>query len=93
MSLRGFWTWIDNDFDSIRPLSLGLLSLLACIPLGIAFAVDANPAVVETARWIAIVAVLLGMAYYLYRASFVIARPFRTTFGQMKSEDRDDFNG
>lgn len=62
-----FWARVDDDFNDVRPWSLGLFCILTSAPLGLAFAFDASTAVIETARFSAIGSVFLLMGYYIYR--------------------------
>ena len=46
------WTWVDRDFDHVRPLSLAPLAVIPSIPLGIAFAANVTQTTVEIAKWV-----------------------------------------
>ena len=89
MSMQGFWRWVDNDFNHPRPLSLALFMGIAALPLFFAFLFNASEQVIEAARGVSVIGVLIVLAYYLFRASKNIGRSFRD-FGKLMSDKKRD---
>jgi len=54
-----------------------------------AFLFDAPRSVVELARGVSLVGVLLVMAYYMFRASKNVIRSFKQTFGSKSEADKN----
>lgn len=64
---RKFWSWVDRDFDNVRPFCLVPLMLLPLIPVTFAFALDAGALIVEATRWLGISGVVAVFLYYIFR--------------------------
>ena len=87
MSWRGFWTWVDQDFNETRPYSLVLFMGLLSLPLALAFAFDASENIVESARGFDLIGVVVLMIYYLYRSARNIWRSFNALRQSRKDDD------
>lgn len=75
---RKFWSWVDRDFDNVRPICLAPLIVLPSIPLGLAFALGEETPIVEATRLVAISGVVAVLLYYIYRQIKNLIRYFRT---------------
>ena len=87
MSMRRFFDWMDRDFENVRPLSMVLIYGLVAFPLGLAFAFEASPTVIEAARAFALIGVIVATIYYLFRQSKNVSRIFKSTFGSGKDQN------
>ena len=92
MNWSRFWGWVDEDFNHARPYSLILFMGFVSLPLLIAFLLEATPSVVEIARSVSGVGVLIVMVYYVFRATKNIIRSSRDTFGSKGENGNDSDN-
>ena len=90
MSWRGFWNWVDQDFNDIRPYSLVLFMGFLSLPLGLAFAFDAPEAIVELTRGFALIGVLILVAYYIYRSAKNFWRISKSSISAIRASRKDD---
>ena len=75
MSWRGFWQWVDEDFNEIRPWSLLLAMLVICGILMLVFMITSDETVREWAKIIGAGSMLfVVLPYYLYRSSKNLVR-------------------
>ncbi len=93
MNWKSFWRWVDEDFNHVRPYSLVLFYGLAALPLLFAFLFDAPRSVVEIARGVSLVGVMIVMVYYMFRSAKSIVRSFKDTFGSKRGTGKGSDHG
>jgi hypothetical protein len=92
VSWRSVWAWIDEDFNSVRPWSVGIYGLALCAALIVCRYLGATYAegVIIVVGCAFLFAVILP--YYVYRSVKNIARVSNNSWKTITGNNRSDSN-